>query len=111
MRITLKALKFGREEKAQIAYKEDEEIPDAEPCKNDVDDIINRLDEEGRFPNHTVPGTHDLSNMGNCVDSSKEGSVEPSPSLRDKLGKCIWDVCFSNSAFDVFQHPVDNHLR
>lgn len=52
-----------------------------------------------------MPTTHDLTDMCNGVDCRKEGTVQPSPTLRYKLWERFGNIRLADGSLDVFQQP------
>jgi len=77
-----------------------------EPSKDNIDDVVHRLHHEKGFPDEAVSRIHDLPDMGDGVNCSKERAIEPSSSLRNEFWKRIRDVGFANGALDIFQDPA-----
>ena len=71
------------------------------PRKCQVNDVVNRFNEKNGLPGHRMPRPHHSPDMSNGVGRGKEGSVEPSAALTDKLGKAVRHIRFGFGAFHI----------
>lgn len=67
---------------------------------------IYRQNSKSELSEDTVSARPDSPETHHCVRCSKDGSVEPSPSLRDELGDGSRDVSTSLGGLDVVQAPA-----
>ena len=67
-------------------------VCEGEPRKELLEDLVDELDVQPDFPEHAVVGSVQVPELDRGVDGSEEGTVQPSPPLRDELWHRIWRV-------------------
>ena len=75
------------------------------PRRDQVDNVVDRLDKEPELASEAVSRAQHLGNMDYGVRSSKEGSVKPSSTLTDELGESVRNVCLANGTADISKDP------
>jgi hypothetical protein len=92
---SLPANKFRREmEDTRSTYH-------IKPRKYQINYVVNCFNEKNGLPGHRMPRPHHSPDMSDGVGRGKEGSIEPSAALSDKLGKAVGHIRFSFGTFHI----------
>lgn len=82
------------------------EVCKTEPRENEGEDVVEELDVEEEHAERVVARLVETTEMNQRVDTSGERTVEPTTSLRDKLGSTVRNVSFGLRQLDVCQMPL-----